>query len=154
MSTFIAIFNIVFFMKKAVIFLCIGLWCSACANQNKPINRLDKVKESNNNSVEMTVASVVGTYKGVIPAADCPGIETCLVLNSNHTFEHHMSYIDRNITLIENGTFDVQGDLLTLKEKKGNLSYYRIKENQIRILTMDKKDIEGNLSEHFVLNKQ
>jgi len=141
-------------MKKAFIFSFICIGCLACANQNKTGNKLDEVKESRDESVVATVASVAGTYKGVIPAADCPGIETSLILNENNTYVHHMSYIDRNVTLVEKGTFQVKGDLLTLKEKKGSPSFYRIKENQIRMLTADQKEIEGNLSEHFVLNRQ
>lgn len=141
-------------MKKIIVFLLVFMCCLACTYQNKGNDKLMTTRELCKGKTKVIITSVTGTYKGVIPAADCPGIETTLVLNSDNTFENHMSYIDRNVILVENGTYEVKDDLLTLKEKKGNLSYYRIKEYQIRMLNNDKKDVEGNLSEHFVLNKQ
>ena len=95
-----------------------------------------------------------GTYKGVLPAADCPGIETKLTLNSDKTFTLHSVYIDKNTTFDEKGTYTVKEDLLTLQEEGGELSYYHVGENHLRKLDMDKKEITGELAEHYVLKKE
>jgi uncharacterized lipoprotein NlpE involved in copper resistance len=39
-----------------------------------------------------------GTYEGVLPCADCPGIETRLVLHSDGRFDLRTQYLDRDVT--------------------------------------------------------
>ena len=36
----------------------------------------------------------------------------------------------------------------------GELSYYKVEENHLRKLTMDKQEITGELADHYVLNKE
>jgi len=43
---------------------------------------------------------------------------------------------------------------LTLKEEGEELSYYKVGENHLRKLTMDKQEITGELADHYVLNKE
>lgn len=95
-----------------------------------------------------------GTYKGVFPAADCPGIETTLTLNPDKTFSLHSVYIDRDSSFDEKGTYTLKDNLLTLNEEGGELSYYKVEENHLRKLTMDKQEITGELADHYVLNKE
>ena len=95
-----------------------------------------------------------GTYKGVLPAADCPGIETTLTLNPDKTFALHSVYIDKNSSFDEKGTYTVEEDLLTLQEEGGELSYYSIEEKRLRKLDMEKQKITGELAEHYVLEKE
>lgn len=95
-----------------------------------------------------------GTYKGVLPAADCPGIETTLTLNPDKTFTLHAVYLDKNSSFDEKGTYTVKEDLLTLQEEGGELSYYHVGENHLRKLDGDKKEITGELAEHYVLKKE
>ena len=59
-----------------------------------------------------------GTYKGVFPAADCPGIETTLTLNPDKTFTLHSVYIDRDSSFDEKGTYTLEGNILTLKRRR------------------------------------
>ena len=42
----------------------------------------------------------------------------------------------------------------TWKEEGGELSYYKVGENHLRKLTMDKQEITGELADHYVLNKE
>ena len=37
-----------------------------------------------------------GTYRGVLPAADCPGIETTLTLKPDGTYSLHEEYLERD----------------------------------------------------------
>ena len=54
-----------------------------------------------------TSLDYVGTYTGTFPAADCPGIETELNLSSDGTFALSASYIDRDATFYDEGTYTV-----------------------------------------------
>ena len=54
----------------------------------------------------------------------------------------------------EKGTYTLKDNLLTLNEEGGELSYYKVEENHLRKLTMDKQEITGELADHYVLNKE
>jgi len=47
-----------------------------------------------------------GTYVGVLPCADCPGIENRLILASDGSYELHVRYLDREAEpRVTNGSF-------------------------------------------------
>ena len=43
-----------------------------------------------------TSLDYLGVYKGTLPAADCPGIETTLTLAPDGSYALHLKYIDRD----------------------------------------------------------
>ena len=126
-------------MKKVIILACSCFLLAACGNS---------AKTNNSTSADSTATQVAdihnaetsldyeGTYKGVFPAADCPGIETTLTLNPDKTFTLHSVYIDRDSSFDEKGT------------------YYKVEENKVRLLNDDKQEITGALAEHYILNKE
>lgn len=95
-----------------------------------------------------------GIYEGVFPAADCPGIEITLTLNSDKTFTQRYVYIDRENSFEEKGTYTLERNLLTLKAKNKEISYYKVGENNLRKLMADKQEITGELADHFILRKK
>ena len=126
-------------MKKIFILVCSCALLAACNNSAKT----NKSAGADSTSIEVTdihnaenSLDYEGTYKGVFPAADCPGIETTLTLNPDKTFSLHSVYIDRDSSFDEKGT------------------YYKVEENHLRKLTMDKQEITGELADHYVLNKE
>ena len=94
-----------------------------------------------------------GTYRGVLPAADCPGIETTLTLAPDGSYALHLKYIDRDSEFDEKGTYKVKGNLLTLTPMDGQPEYYKVEENQVRKLDADKQPVTGALAENYVLKK-
>ena len=142
-------------MKKVIILACSCFLLAACGNS---------AKTNNSTSADSTATQVAdihnaetsldyeGTYKGVFPAADCPGIETTLTLNPDKTFTLHSVYIDRDSSFDEKGTYTLEGNILTLKEEGGEISYYKVEENKVRLLNDDKQEITGALAEHYILN--
>ena len=51
--------------------------------------------------------------------------------------------------------FTVIGREIAVAVKEGGeLSYYKVEENHLRKLTMDKQEITGELADHYVLNKE
>ncbi len=96
-----------------------------------------------------------GTYEGTLPAADCPGIETTLVLAADGGYTLRMEYLERNTAFDEKGTFRVEGNLLTLVPSDGGQpGYYRVEENRLRHLDADRQPITGELADHYVLQKK
>ena len=81
-------------------------------------------------------------------------LKTTLTLNPDKTFSLHSVYIDRDSSFDEKGTYTLKDNLLTLNEEGGELSYYKVEENHLRKLTMDKQEITGELADHYVLNKE
>lgn len=144
-------------MKIIIILACSCFLLAACGNS---------AKTNNSTGTDSTATGVVdihnaetsldyeGTYKGVLPAADCPGIETTLILNPDKTFTLHSVYIDRNSSFDEKGTYTLEGNILTLKEEGGETAYYKVEENKVRLLNADKQEITGALAENYILNKE
>lgn len=107
-------------MKKFFILVCHDALLAACNNSAKT----NKSAGTDSTSIEATdihnaenSLDYEGTYKGVFPAADCPGIEITLTLNPDKTFSLHSVYIDRDSSFDEKGTYILKDNLLTLKEE-------------------------------------
>ena len=96
-----------------------------------------------------------GTYKGTLPAADCPGIVTTLTLSADGRYALHMEYLERDVAFDEQGAFEVEGDLLVLTPDDGGQGgCYKVEENRLRMLDGDRKPITGELADHYVLQKE
>lgn len=95
-----------------------------------------------------------GTYKGTLPAADCPGIEATLIINRDSTFTLKYVYIDRNSTFEDKGTYTIKGSVLTTKGEEGSTTYYKVGEEQLSMLDAEKQPITGALAEHYILKKE
>ena len=96
-----------------------------------------------------------GTYRGTLPAADCPGIETTLTLEEDGSYLLHMEYLERATSFDERGTYAVEGNLLTLTPDDGeNAGYYKVEERLLRHLDADRQPITGALADHYVLRKE
>lgn len=95
-----------------------------------------------------------GTYKGTLPAADCPGIETTLRLKPGGAYEQHLKYIGRDSEFDEKGGYTVRENLLTLTPADGEQpEYYKVEENRLRRLDAEKQPITGALADNYVLQK-
>lgn len=96
-----------------------------------------------------------GTYQGVIPCADCPGIKVTIVLNPDGTFQREDVYMDKKDgTINETGSFtwDKTGTIVTLKGKD-QTSQFKVQEGNIVMLDTDGNIIEGPLAQNYVLQK-
>ena len=75
-------------MKKIFILVCSCTLLAACGNSSKT----NKGTDTDSTTIEVvdmhnaeTSLDYEGTYKGVFPAADCPGIETTLIRHIRFT---------------------------------------------------------------------
>lgn len=146
-------------MKKKIYFAALALTAisiTGCMNNKKSnlTNRTDSTQVADMHTAE-TSLDYYGEYKGTIPAADTPGIEVTLTLNKNNTYTLTNIYIDRkDAEFKEEGTFNVQGDLLTLKEKNGGESYYKVEEGRVVMLNADKQAAQGEMKDLYVLKQE
>jgi len=98
-----------------------------------------------------------GTYHGVVPCADCDGIETVLTLNPDHTFELSSTYLGKGRDAVgTRGTFgwNTDGNTITLSGIANGPNQYFVGENKILQLDMSGQRITGSLSDRYVLQKQ
>ena len=96
-----------------------------------------------------------GVYKGTVPAADCPGIELTLTLKKDRTYTYHWAYIDRkDADFDETGTSTVKDNLLTLTEKGGEVSYFKVQEGSLVMLNNEKQPATGALADAYVLKQE
>ena len=77
-----------------------------------------------------------GTYTGVFPAADVPGIAVTLTLGSD-------------------GRYTVRGNILSLRPNspKGIPAYYRVGENRLWRLDSHQQPITGPFADQYILTK-
>lgn len=97
-----------------------------------------------------------GTYHGILPCADCAGIETWLTLHPDLTYHLQTHYLGK-----EDRVFEVQG-VFTWKEDGNTIhlqgipegpDHYHVGENRLFMLKRQGQRIHGSLAEHYILNK-
>ena len=100
----------------------------------------------------------VGTYSGIVPCADCPGIETRITLNTDNTYQISLKYQDKGEEVFQNsGTLQWNADksIITL----GNLNktqfpaMYKLGKESLVQLDLNGEVIAGNFAQNYVLTK-
>ena len=98
-----------------------------------------------------------GVYKGVVPCADCEGIDTLLRLNMDNSYQLSTVYLGKDATPFKQaGSFewDAKGSVIRLLNQKDGPALYKVVENQLIQLDMQGQLITGALAENYKLNKQ
>jgi len=97
-----------------------------------------------------------GTYRGVLPCADCRGIETILTLHSNHTYaltRSHLPKAGKSFSRQGKFRFDATGSKVTLDGVKGDAEFF-VSEGYVRQLGPDGKPYAGKFAERYTLRKK
>lgn len=95
-----------------------------------------------------------GAYRGVLPCADCEGIETIVVLASDGTYRSQFRYLGKSDEVFsEQGrfTWNEAGNTITLSGAQP--VRYFVGENRLTRLAIDGSRIIGNLAKNYVLTK-
>jgi uncharacterized lipoprotein NlpE involved in copper resistance len=97
-----------------------------------------------------------GTYAGVLPCADCEGIETEIMLHGDNTYMIETKYKGgKNKGTKGDGKFTwVDGNTIQLDNIKDGPSKYMVAENKLIQLDMNGKKIEGALADKYILIKK
>jgi copper homeostasis protein (lipoprotein) len=105
----------------------------------------------------MTSLNWNGTYEGVIPCADCNGIETSLKLNKDYTYLLRTRYVGKD-TAPRSHTGSIkwnsEGNKITLDGIESGPSMYLVGENRLFQLDLNGNRITGDLSGQHILVKK
>lgn len=139
-----------YIMNKNIMLLAMGIAALAVGcNGNKT---------NNTNTADTTaVNTLLGTYEGTLPAADCPGINTSLTINADSTYDLTSHYIDQKDTIRENGVYHLHnGKLIELvTPSSGDKNYYKVMNDSTLIMTDDKgEEPTGELRQNYQLHKK
>lgn len=95
-----------------------------------------------------------GAYRGVLPCADCEGIETVVILANDGAYSTQSKYLDKGDKVFSeqgNFTWNEAGNTITLAGRQP--VQYFVGENRLTRLALDGSRITGNLAESYVLAK-
>ena len=98
-----------------------------------------------------------GVYKGVLPCANCEGIETSLTLKMDNSYQLSTTYLGKDaMPFKQQGSFewDTKGSMIRLLNQKDGPALYKVGENQLLQLDMEGQLITGDLADNYKLNKQ
>lgn len=102
------------------------------------------------------VPAWAGTYKGVFPAADCPGIETALTLTDKGEYKIVSTYLTK-----QPQTFTASGKINWIELGKkfeilesGIAAKFEIDGDKILRLTPQGERVTGPLASNYVLTRQ
>jgi heat shock protein HslJ len=96
-----------------------------------------------------------GIYRGVLPCADCAGIQTTLYLNRDLSFLKKTKYLgkpDPAFELSGKFTWNTAGNTITLNDAGQTVSYF-VGENTLTQLDRSGSKITGNLAPNYILSK-
>lgn len=150
--------------KRVLGLACIVSLFSACANKTgeESVHAATEVKEvkpdvpvgdNSRNALDWP-----GKYSGVLPCADCEGIETTIELKSDNTYEFEASYLgkEKPAKLEYHGAFtwDAAGGKIQLEGIKDGASWFLVGENKLIQLDLNGERITGDLAARYELAKQ
>ncbi|NQY01630.1 MAG: copper resistance protein NlpE N-terminal domain-containing protein [Flavobacteriaceae bacterium] len=145
-------------MKKAVfhittLFLILFASCDEKVKKDEN-NRRTQTKALDNSNSKSNL-DWNGTYTGVLPCADCEGIQVSLTLFKSGAYQKQTMYLGKE----EQGTgtngffeWNDAGSAITIKEEN-NIRSYQVGENMLFHLDNEGKKIDGDLAERYVLTK-
>ena len=147
-------------MKLFIQITIILLFFFSCKSRQSSVNTMESMQEETGviNPIHNSQNSLdwVGSYSGILPCTDCMGIQTMIVLFDDKTFESSSIYLGKsNKLLTENGTFTWQeeGKSIAICDNDGEMTVYKVEENQLRMLDSENREVIGDLAKNYILQK-
>jgi uncharacterized lipoprotein NlpE involved in copper resistance len=153
-------------MKAAVAIwmLSCGLMLASCNSGTEPRQEMEQPAATATDSIPQVAdghdarnsLDVNGIYQGVLPCADCEGIETRIELMADNRYVQQARYLGKkDAPLFETkGSWEWEnGSIIRLvAETKDSIQFF-VGENKLIQLDQQGKRIEGALAEKYVLTK-
>lgn len=98
-----------------------------------------------------------GQYSGVLPCADCEGIEVNLAIQEDGAYFRSLYYIGKSPDpVMQRGKFqwNTTGNYIRLRLPNGSVQWYQVGENVLYHLDSEGKRIEGDLADKYILKKE
>lgn len=115
---------------------------------------IDATGEDEHNA--QNALDVEGVYKGVLPCADCEGINTEIELKGDSTYTVKTTYLGKGDgkAIEEKGAYTwTDGSTIELKDIKDAPRKFFVGENTLKALDMDGNEITGPNADHYILKK-
>lgn len=133
------------------------LLLTACGGRTAQKQRLPIVTESSVPDMHNAENSLdyEGTYTGMFPAADVPGIAVTLTLGADGRYTQLDRYCERPGEFETYGSYTVVENLLILQpdSPKDEPAYYRVGENRLWRLDSHRQPITGPFADQYILTK-
>lgn len=146
-----------------VVFACVCLFFLSCKKE------MQKIEDKTDSIVAKADSALVdshnsknsldwqGIYKGILPCADCEGIETTITLNTEDTFSLTTKYLGKGdgkvFEVNGNFTWDNTNGIVSLEGLKERPYLYKVGENTLIQLDMEGYPIKGQLANKYILKK-
>lgn len=143
-------------MKKKLFFfgmvvLLIGFTsCKSQSEVNGNSNGIEAMVDNSQNSLDWA-----GAYSGILPCADCSGIQTTIDLKQNGTYKSVQTYLGKEDNKFDSSgkfTWNKEGNTITLGEGE-NITQYLVGENSLTMLDKNGNKITGDLAKNYTLAK-
>lgn len=143
-------------MKMIFLWAILLVVMVSCNSSQKNNNQVENGETKTESLVE--VSNLFGTYEGTLPAADCEGIKTMLIINEDKTYTLRSEYIGEKDAIFEtSGVYHMVGDSIIelVTPSSEEKTYYRML-NDEQLMLSDKEGTinQGSLAEHYILRKK
>lgn len=140
-------------MYRKLTVLLLVLMSLACKNDAKQGQEVNQEFKDEHNA--KTSLDYVGVYEGELPCADCEQILYKISINEDMTFYSKYIYQGKSKEVfVEKGNYywSENGNVITLKSKK-QTTQFKVRENNLLMLSQGGKEIESAFQEKYVLHK-
>lgn len=141
-------------MSKHPVFIClIAAAALAAGGCTMPATTTDNLNPDPAHNARNSL-DWAGAYRGVLPCADCEGIDTAVMLARDGTYRTQSKYLDKSDEVFSeqgNFTWNEAGNTVTLAGSEP--VQYFVGENRLTRLALDGSRITGSLAENYVLAK-
>jgi heat shock protein HslJ len=125
----------------------LALLASGCTASPKAVTVVSDTVHTSQNALDWA-----GAYRGVMPCADCRGIETVVILRSDGTFTRLFKYLGKGDEIFSKDgriTWNAAGSTVMLAGD----AQYLVGENHLARLAPDGSRVTGALADRYVLTK-
>ena len=151
-------------MNKFGLFIALfAFTMMSCSNQsNKQANENDDLLTTDEKIIDhhtsQTSLDFIGVYTGILPCADCEGIETMIELKEDNYYISHYKYLgksgeDNEFTNEGPFTWNDDGNSISL-QAEGEPTQYKVGENHIILLNAEGELNTGDMADLYVLKKR
>jgi len=148
-------------MRHLIFIGIISMLLFSCKSKKATINAMEEMDESQTSSLFEEMEStgseniILGTYSGMLPCADCIGIQVEITFRDDNSYLKRSKYLGKSTEiLIEKGTFnydEFEGQL-NCSTDSGIIASYEVEENRL-VLINQQNDRQNNLEELYTLYK-
>jgi len=130
-------------MKSKLVILFVSvLFFTACGTTKKSTNKVTKIKSD----------AFSETYSGIIPCADCEGIEYVINFIDDFTYDTKSAYLGKTVEDFESsGNYRIEDGIIQLLGDDEGVHYFKKSGENLLVLDSNRKKVTGSLSDMYVL---